>query len=423
MIERAALLRKGLPAGLDAALLGDQCDGSISLLDDRLALPVAILKDSALSNNRRWMQAFLARSGVVICPHGKTHMSPQLFAMQLADGAWGITAATAHHVRVYAEIGIKRIFLANQIVGEANFELILTTLSDHDEVDFYCLIDSIENVRALAAAVNRHGLGKPIKVLVELGSPGARTGVRTMEGALAVAAAAQDHAGSIALVGIEIFEGVFKPGPDSYQHVSALQARLLDTAGRIEAAGMFAEGPLVLSAGGSVFFDMSARMLAASGLKRDIVRVIRPGCYLTHDHRQYRNAQQFMLERSPQLADLGRLEPALEVWAHVQSKPEPGMVIVSLGKRDISADLHPPLPIATFRKGIDQHPMPVPNGIEVEALYDQHAVLRHGCDWEVQVGDMVGFGISHPCTTFDKWKMLLVVDENYAVTGFVDTLF
>ena len=40
-----------------------------------------------------------------------------------------------------------------------------------------------------------------------------------------------------------------------------------------------------------------------------------------------------------------------------------------------------------------------------------------------RVGDMVACGISHPCTTFDKWRLLFIVDDDYTVTSAIRTFF
>jgi len=41
----------------------------------------------------------------------------------------------------------------------------------------------------------------------------------------------------------------------------------------------------------------------------------------------------------------------------------------------------------------------------------------------LQVGDLVSFGVSHPCLTFDKWQHLYVVDDNYNVISAIRTFF
>ncbi len=66
-------------------------------------------------------------------------------------------------------------------------------------------------------------------------------------------------------------------------------------------------------------------------------------------------------------------------------------------------------------------------GAVTTALNDQHAFVRVPDDAVVEVGDVIRFGLSHPCTTFDKWRALAVVDDALAheprVIGLLDTAF
>jgi D-serine dehydratase len=54
---------------------------------------------------------------------------------------------------------------------------------------------------------------------------------------------------------------------------------------------------------------------------------------------------------------------------------------------------------------------------------DQHGYLKIAPGDDVRVGDMAGFNISHPCLTFDKWRVIPVVDEKYDVVDVVKTYF
>jgi D-serine dehydratase len=118
------------------------------------------------------------------------------------------------------------------------------------------------------------------------------------------------------------------------------------------------------------------------------------------------------------------LNAALEVWALVQSCPEPGLALLGAGKRDLSYDIEMPMPKRWCRRG-DGTPIDAPAGWKISALNDQHAYLRWPADQgpAPQVGDRVGLGISHPCTTFDKWRWMAVVDEGYDVIDAIVTVF
>jgi D-serine dehydratase len=151
--------------------------------------------------------------------------------------------------------------------------------------------------------------------------------------------------------------------------------------------------------------------------------VLRSGCSLTHDHQMYENYVKDIIARSPMLAaETVRPTPALEVWASVQSVPEPGLAICSVGKRDISFDVHLPMPVAWCRLGRDQQSQRL-EGHVVTGLNGQHAMVRRPAGSPLKMGDLIGFGVSHPCTTFDRWPLLYVIDEGGTVLEGIRTFF
>jgi D-serine dehydratase len=417
---------KGMPPGIAPFRLGEIGGFGWNLLKGDLPLPAAVLKDTALAHNGAWMRRFLGLSGAVIAPHGKTTMSPQLFARQLDDGAWGITLGTLHQVAVARRYGVPRILLANQIVDDGALAWLLGEISRDPAFDFYCLVDTLAGVRLLAEAARRHPAGRPLQALVEGGYRGGRTGCRTLGEALAVAAAAKAASPLLTLRGVEGFEGIppGATGAEREAHVDAFLRFLLDIARACDAEGLFAPGPVILSAGGSTYYDMVADLLGGAALNRETLLVLRSGCYLTHDSGVYRVAFRRLLERTPEAQSLGTgLQAALEVWAQVQSRPEPTRAILSLGKRDASYDSGFPAPLWWQRPGETGGPQPIGDGHKVVAMNDQHAYLDLPEASPLAVGDGVGLGISHPCLTFDKWQILPVVDDSYTVRGAVRTFF
>ena len=79
-----------------------------SLFGPGFTMPVLVLREAAVANNISAMAAYCAAAGVRLAPHGKTTMAPQLFARQLAAGAWAVTAATAGELHVYRAFGVPR---------------------------------------------------------------------------------------------------------------------------------------------------------------------------------------------------------------------------------------------------------------------------------------------------------------------------
>lgn len=389
------------------------------------SFPVAVLKTSSLLHNLGWMRAFCARYDVVLAPHGKTTMSPQLFGAQLANGAWGITLATAPQVLAAARCGVRRVLLANELVAPADIRALLALLRDDPGFELFVLADSAEGVRRLSDAAASAGIGRPLPVLVELGIAGKRAGCRTLDDALALARTIAAAPG-LQLAGIEGYEGLLVSDDRAadVERVEAFLAQVSALARQLDAEGLFGGPQILLSAGGSSYFDLVARAFGAvPGLSRPVLPVLRSGCYLTSDHGHYLELTAELAAREGAEAHAADgLRPALEVWSIVLSRPEPGLAILSMGKRDASYDLGLPLALAVHRPGA-AHPVALPDGARIDKMNDQHAYLRLPDGVDVQVGDLVGCGISHPCTTFDKWQVLLLVDDDYNVQRAINTLF
>jgi D-serine dehydratase len=419
-------LTKGLPAGVSPLRLGEVGRQGWNVLAQDLPLPLAVLKESALAHNGAWMRRFLAASGARLSPHGKTSMSPQLFARQLDDGAWAITVATVQQLGVCRRFGFPRILLANQLVGPSAIAYVLAELKRDPEFDFYCLVDSVDGVDLLAAAAREAAAGRPLQVLLEGGTPGGRTGARELQEALAVARAVKRAEPYLALRGVEGFEGLI-PGTDEAGQDRAVAAFIdyLVTIARAAAAeGLFAPGPVLLTAGGSAFYDLVVERFRAAALGREAMIVTRSGCYLTHDSGLYEAFFRRVKHRTPLVENLG--EPpraAFEVWAYVQSRPEPEKAILTMGQRDVGRDAAWPVPLLWYRPGLHDRPQPAPAGSAVTGMNDQHTHMKVEEAAPYRVGDMLGFGVSHPCTTFDKWDVIPLIDDDYNVVSAIKTFF
>jgi D-serine dehydratase len=395
-----------------------------NVLREDLPLPLAVLKKSAMDHNSGWMRDFVARSGAVIAPHGKTTMAPQLFGQQMDDGAWAITLATAHQIAVARDFSFSRIILANQLVGKQMIRYVLDELKRDPGFEFFCIVDSEANVAQLAAAAREANLGRPLQVFLEGGWQGGRSGVRDIATGLRVARAVKAAAPYLALRGVEGFEGLAPADRTAAEtQVRGFLDFLVSLAQSCEAESLFAPGEVILTAGGSAFYDMVLARFTHAGLKSPTRIITRSGCYITHDSTSYRRFFSNIVDRTPEAAQSGGLLSAIEVWAYVQSRPQPDKVLLTAGARDIGTD---PKPAAEtwFRPNANMTaPQPVPPGHLVTGHNDQHTHLTVPVDSPLQVGDMVSFGVGHPCLTFDKWQVLVVVDDDYNVVGAVRTFF
>ena len=397
-----------------------------SLLAGDLPLPQAVICDSALAHNHAWMRDFTASTGVLLAPHGKTTMAPQIFAQQLAAGAWGITVANVQQLVICVRFGVRRIIMANQLLGRAEVGTVIHLLEAHPDLEFHFLIDSHAQLTSIERVADSQSMSRKLTALLELGVAGGRTGARTFDEAVGVARVVAASK-TIALSGLECYEGLQITGDSGRDAimVAGLMQRVHDVALACDREGLFAGRSIILTAGGSAAFDIVARDLPMK-LSKPVLTILRSGCYVTHDSGFYNRMLEGVKARSGTAwQSRPGLRPALEVWSRAQSCPEPGLAILTMGKRDASFDLEMPIVCKRYRPGIDTAPQPAPATWKIANMNDQHAYLRFSADDDAapQVGDLVGCGISHPCTTFDKWRALFTVDDDYRVTGAIRTFF
>ncbi|KJF22249.1 D-threonine aldolase [Rhodococcus sp. AD45] len=391
----------------------------ISALDGDLPLPVMTLDREAISHNVDLMAKFCADHDVDLAPHAKTTMSPELVRRQLDAGAWGMTAATVAQARILREFGVDTIIIASQVLDPAGIRWICDVQQTDPGFFVATLVDSIESVQLMESLIAKVSPSSRIRVLVELGYDNGRAGARTLDQALDVARAASQTQ-SLVLTGVEGFEGMM-PGAsvaarrisvDSYLRSARVFTEICVAENLFENNSTQAPLPLV-TFGGSAFHDLVVRELAGRWATGNGVRVVlRSGCYITHDHGLY-------ADTSPWADGPRTLRAAAEVWGVVLSLPEPGRAILGFGRRDVGSDAGFPTVLWRRREGSNQSA----RELSISALNDQHAYVDLPGNFDVRVGDLLGCGISHPCTTFDKWSLIPEVDARYRVVGSVHTFF
>ena len=223
----------------------------------------------------------------------------------------------------------------------------------------------------------------------------------------------------LVLAGFECFEGVLPNAP----LVDNLLDEVVAVAASAESEGLLpTDRAIVLSAGGSAFFDRVGERFAAVPLRRPVLRVLRSGCYLTVTS----------IRSGGVPARAGRHDPEPSArWPGPRAR---GLGLCAIAPGAGSHDfLHGQArrqlrcrnarAALWYRPGAMDRPEPMPRGHAVVALNDQHCHLGTPGESPLAVGDMVGFGIGHPCTTFDKWSLLMMVDSDYNVVDAVKTFF
>ena len=385
---------KGLPASWWGRTPAQICAAAPKLIDEGAVGPLCVLRARALTHNLTTMAGWCRDRGVELAPHGKTHMAPQLLASQFEAGASAVTVATIIQVRVFPAFCVTDMLLANELVDETGLRWLAAELDADPDFGLVCWVDSLRGVEVMTSTLADTGAMRPVDVCVEVGMDGGRTGCRVQDSVdeVARAAAASPKLRLVGVAGYEAARG-HDVGPDTLADVRAYLAEIRAAMARL--APLFETDRAVATAGGSTYFDAVADVLAG-----DWRTILRSGCYLTHDDGLY--------HRTSPLRD--GLRPALSVWAQVLSRPEPGLALVGMGRRDVSFDQDLPMPYGLTAS-------------DVAKLNDQHAYLVLGGDDRVDVGDWIEFGISHPCTVFDKWQVIPVLDGDDRVVDLIRTFF
>ena len=375
-----------------------------------LLLPLMVLRAPALHRNIVAMAEWCAQHAALLAPHAKTTMVPQIVGAQLQAGAWAVTVATVSQLSALYHFGVRRFLVANQITDRNALRWVAQARARDTELDVACYVDSEAGVRLLAETSRITDCPVPMPVLIEVGVTGGRTGVREVQAARRLAEYATEH--GLVVCGVAAFEGVLghDRSPGTLGAVRALCEAML----AVDATLPFAPGPGsgfasggILSAGGSVFFDVVIEELSSVATTRRIV--LRSGGYAVQD-------VGYLSLHSPLAAEL---ECAFEFWAPVLSRPEPELALLCAGKRDLPYDLGLP----TVLGAGDDARMNTLKAPVVTQLDDQHAYLRLDPACGLVPGDVVRLGGSHPCTAFDKWRAIPLLDAEDRIVDIVRTLF
>ena len=402
---------KGLPADAAGLTVAQFLARRPRLAD--LWTPLLVLDDAVLDDNIAFLAGWVAERGLELMPHGKTTMAPQLWQRQLDAGATGITVANPSQLRVAVDAGIPAIMLANQLVQPEAIRWTADAVASGTRVwswvDDPAGIDAIE--RALGGEAER-----PLEVLVDVGRPGGRTGARTFEAAVALAERAAASP-AVRLAGVTGYEGsvAHGRGDEALASARAYVQELLAVHDAL--APLYDDGDVLVSAGGSAYPDIVGTAFAAASVGGDRARfVLRSGAYVVHDHGYYRQNSPF---------DGAGLRPAARGVARVVSRLDADTAIVDAGKRDFPYDEGLPVPLYALDAAGERMPLP---GAAMTKLSDQHGFVRVAPDSPLAPGDVVVFGLSHPCTMLDKWRLVPVVDAvddvaTAVVTDLVETMF
>jgi D-serine deaminase-like pyridoxal phosphate-dependent protein len=373
-----------------------------NLFTSGIQFPMMILKERALKNNISVMAAYCRSVGAELAPHVKTTMSPQIAQMQVDAGAWALTIANFWQAEIFRKFGFKKLIIANEVLDPfAIAEIAKLNAKSKAEIIFY--VDSLVGLKIIKEATPKDG---KINLFIEIGTDHGRGGVRELSLVKELAQEIKNDS-RLHLRGVTGFEGAVPNAARTSEGENAVHnfcKKIVDAA---EVAFEFkSDEKFIVSAGGSAYFEIVAEEL--NKFSKPKILLLRSGGYVTHDHIYYEEIYPFKNTGKPLL-------PAIEVWSQVISAPESGFGVLNLGKRDIGCDLHNPIPFAKYAGKVEKF-----TGT-IEKLNDQHGFMRS--EDKFAVSELIGLGISHPCTTFDKWKLIPLVNDDYDVVDLIHTFF
>lgn len=398
---------------------GKNGDRPWNILQENVSLPAATLSESAINHNQLWMEKFAENFKFLLAPHGKTTMLPSLFHLQIVSPySYGITLATVAQVTSAFKNGIKRVLMANQLVGQCNMDIVSSIIKDDPAFEFICLVDSKANVAQLGkffAARNQN-----IKVLLEYGINGGRTGIRDEKQETVVLTELQNWRHCISVVGVEFFEGILNDAVKIRHFINWSLSRVQ----KLAAENVFVNEEIIITGAGTSWFDIVAEdfLKFEESCPLKLKKIIRSGCYLIYDNGLYATMEKRVLnmnlgDESEKFEILSQsLRPTLKIWAYVHSVPENNLAIIGMGRRDAGNDSGFPVVRLHFRPGqVAPTYFNTDTSMEIFKMMDQHSFMRIKDDDDVQVGDILAFDIYHPCTTMDKWRNVLLIDDTYNV--------
>ena len=338
-----------------------------------LLVELAVVRDNIAEMARR-METVPA----ALRPHAKIHKSPEFGRMQLDAGAIGLTTATVWEASAMVAAGLSDILVCNQVVGQVKAAELarLATLAN-----VIALVEGEANADELAAAAR--AAGSEIGVLVELDVGLHRSGVRSVDDAVALAERVEGAAG-LRLLGPFGYEGHCMLEPDRALRIQKAQdanAQLLELADAFERGGLPTE---IVGAGGLGTWDITGA--------NPRITEIHAGSYIFMDafHR----------------ALVPGFEPALTVLATVISRTG-DMAVVDCGRKSIGIDRAVPELVGTRGEVRFEH--------GEHFIHEEHTALMLADEPEVGVGSTVRLMPGYAPTTVNLYDCYFVVEDDEVV--------
>lgn len=341
--------------------------------------PALLVERSRLEANIQRFAHMAAQAKVRLRPHIKTHKTREIARLQLAAGSRGITCAKLGEAEVYAEAGVKDIFVAYPVIGHAKARRAA-------ELAHRCQlivgVESTTGVQHLSEAALAAGV--ILSVRVELDSGLQRTGVAPEQAAalcrLILAAP------GLRLDGIFTFRGASFPGAPTQDRYEL---------GRLEGEWMVEQARLLRAAGIPIqTISVGSTPTSEGAAQVEGITEVRPGTYVFCDRMTTRAGVNTA-------SDI-----ALSILATVVSRPAPDLAVIDAGSKTFCGDVIP------ARAGLEGYGVTIDghSGL-VERMNEEHGIVRLAPGFNPAIGDKLAFFPNHVCTSVNLSDELLIVNE------------
>ena len=402
-----------------------------NILKEDVQFPILTIKKSFFNKNILSMHKYVKANKVFLAPHIKTSMSPQIIQQIFNLGCWGFTVANNQQLSVLLKMGIRKIIFANLITNQSNIDNLFQLINQYKDIQIYICVDSIFGINLLKTLSKKLNFNRVIKILIEVGYQNSRSGIRNIKSLNKILDSLRILPVNFKISGILFYEGASAVNnySISLKRVEKCIKLAFNCLNFLISNNIINNKECIISGGGSEYFDLVVDSFKKNKKNKNFKFVIRPGSYIAYGHGYYLsslnkiNDRKKIIIKNKKINATDLFQPSLELWAHVISQQDSGKAILNFGKRDVSFDLGYPIPLLVYRNGKILHKSPYDKNIVVYKLNDQHAFIKFSKNYNIEVGDLVKFGVSHPCITIDKWKIFYMINDNNTIVEAFKTFF
>jgi D-serine deaminase-like pyridoxal phosphate-dependent protein len=349
--------------------------------DQVIDTPALVVDETIMHTNIAEMAAMAKSFGVNLRPHIKTHKTPEIAKLQIANGAVGLTCAKLGEAEVMADAGLNDLLIAYPFFGELKIKRLLALM---EKARVIVSIDSREGMEMLSDAMSKND--RSLEISLEVNTGQNRSGVMWGDEAVQFALEIARKPG-LRLAGVFTHEGHANvEGPGRLEEV-AIEAgqRVVETAEMIRAHGV--EVPTV-SVGSTPAAPYTSTVAG--------VTEMRPGTYVFRDTMGFRYGM------------YGPDRCAARFYSTVVSHAAPDRCIVDAGSKTLAADLSKGHPGHGFIVG---HP-----GAIIYQVNEEHgSVSIPGDDPGFTIGEHVEIIPNHVCPSVNLHDEMLIIRDGKVV--------